>query len=151
VEADHGPKHLQVHRHLRLVLRRRPHTQLRPLRPEQTARADTIIFNIFNNRRLDNKLNVLEGVFRNWFFIGGILLIIALQIAIVFVGGRAFQIKPGVSMECSGLSVLSPALDVFLGRLASGTSLMSGLWLLRGLLVGRLRRCIVGAAPVRIR
>ncbi|RYO48170.1 Calcium-transporting ATPase 2 [Alternaria tenuissima] len=31
------------------------------------------IFNIFNNRRLDNKLNVL----------------------IVFVGGRAFQIKPG--------------------------------------------------------
>jgi Ca2+-transporting ATPase len=72
--------------------------------PNKQLELDTIIFNafvwmqifnIFNNRRLDNKLNVLEGVFRNWFFIGIVLLIIALQIAIVFVGGRAFQIKPG--------------------------------------------------------
>ncbi|KAI4673508.1 uncharacterized protein J4E84_011034 [Alternaria hordeiaustralica] len=53
------------------------------------------IFNIFNNRRLDNKLNVLEGVFRNWFFIGIVVMIIGLQVLIVFVGGRAFQIKPG--------------------------------------------------------
>jgi Ca2+-transporting ATPase len=72
--------------------------------PNKQLELDTIIFNafvwmqifnIFNNRRLDNKLNVLEGVFRNWFFIGIVLLIIALQIAIVFVGGRAFAIKPG--------------------------------------------------------
>jgi Ca2+-transporting ATPase len=53
------------------------------------------IFNIFNNRRLDNKLNVLEGLLRNFFFIGIVVMIIGLQIAIVFVGGRAFQIKPG--------------------------------------------------------
>jgi Ca2+-transporting ATPase len=53
------------------------------------------IFNIFNNRRLDNKLNVLEGVLRNFFFIGIVVLIVALQIMIIFVGGRAFQIKPG--------------------------------------------------------
>ena len=53
------------------------------------------IFNIFNNRRLDNKLNVLEGVFRNWFFIGIVVMIIGLQVLIVFVGGRAFQINPG--------------------------------------------------------
>ncbi|KAL6702501.1 plasma membrane calcium [Coniothyrium glycines] len=53
------------------------------------------IFNIFNNRRLDNKLNVLEGVLSNFFFIGIVVLIIALQIMIIFVGGRAFQIKPG--------------------------------------------------------
>jgi Ca2+-transporting ATPase len=53
------------------------------------------IFNIFNNRRLDNKLNVLEGIFRNFFFIGIVVLIIALQITIIFVGGRPFQIKPG--------------------------------------------------------
>ena len=53
------------------------------------------IFNIFNNRRLDNKLNVLEGILSNWFFIGIVVLIIGLQVLIVFVGGRAFQIKPG--------------------------------------------------------
>ncbi|KAH7408098.1 hypothetical protein DE146DRAFT_362343 [Phaeosphaeria sp. MPI-PUGE-AT-0046c] len=53
------------------------------------------IFNIFNNRRLDNKLNVLEGIFRNFFFIGIVVLIIGLQVAIIFVGGRPFQIKPG--------------------------------------------------------
>ncbi|KAF5844009.1 hypothetical protein GGP41_000401 [Bipolaris sorokiniana] len=53
------------------------------------------IFNIFNNRRLDNKLNVLEGIFRNWIFIGIVVMIISLQTLIIFVGGRAFQIKPG--------------------------------------------------------
>jgi Ca2+-transporting ATPase len=53
------------------------------------------IFNIFNNRRLDNKLNVLEGILSNFFFIAIVILIIALQIAIIFVGGRPFQIKPG--------------------------------------------------------
>lgn len=52
------------------------------------------IFNIFNNRRLDNKLNVLEGILSNFFFIGIVILIIGLQIMIVFVGGRAFQISP---------------------------------------------------------
>jgi Ca2+-transporting ATPase len=53
------------------------------------------IFNIFNNRRLDNKLNVLEGIFRNFFFIAIVVLIIALQVAIIFVGGRPFGIKSG--------------------------------------------------------
>lgn len=41
------------------------------------------IFNIFNNRRLDNKLNVLEGILRNYFFIAIVFLIIGLQVAIV--------------------------------------------------------------------
>jgi Ca2+-transporting ATPase len=72
--------------------------------PDKQLELDTVIFNsfvwmqifnIFNNRRLDNKLNVLEGIFRNFFFIGIVVLIIALQIAIIFVGGRPFQIKPG--------------------------------------------------------
>lgn len=51
------------------------------------------IFNIFNNRRLDNKLNVLEGIHRNWFFIGIVFLIVGLQILIIFVGGRPFHIS----------------------------------------------------------
>jgi P-type Ca2+ transporter type 2C len=72
--------------------------------PEKQLELDTVIFNsfvwmqifnIFNNRRLDNKLNVLEGVLHNFFFIIIVVLIVALQIMIIFVGGRAFQIKPG--------------------------------------------------------
>ncbi|KAJ4315278.1 plasma membrane calcium [Neodidymelliopsis sp. IMI 364377] len=53
------------------------------------------IFNIFNNRRLDNKLNIFEGIHRNHFFSFIVVLIIALQIMIIFVGGRAFHISPG--------------------------------------------------------
>ncbi|KAI2478857.1 Calcium-transporting ATPase [Pyrenophora tritici-repentis] len=72
--------------------------------PDKQLELDTVIFNsfvwmqifnIFNNRRLDNKLNIFEGVFRNIFFMGIVALIIALQILIVFVGGRAFHIKSG--------------------------------------------------------
>jgi Ca2+-transporting ATPase len=72
--------------------------------PNKQLELDTIIFNsfvwmqifnIFNNRRLDNKLNVLEGILRNWFFIGIVVMIVGLQILIIFIGGRAFQIKPG--------------------------------------------------------
>ena len=50
------------------------------------------IFNQYNNRRLDNKMNILEGVMRNYFFIGIQVIIIAGQIMIVFVGGQAFSI-----------------------------------------------------------
>jgi len=67
------------------------------------------IFNIFNNRRLDNKLNVFEGILRNFFFIGIVVLIIALQIMIIFVGGRAFQIAPG------GLDGTQWAISVLIG------------------------------------
>jgi len=49
------------------------------------------IFNQYNNRRIDNKLNVLEGVHRNWFFIGIQFIIVAGQIMIVEVGGAAFS------------------------------------------------------------
>lgn len=51
------------------------------------------IFNEFNNRRLDNKLNIFEGVHRNPFFIAINAIMIGGQIMIVFVGGQAFQIK----------------------------------------------------------
>ena len=50
------------------------------------------IFNEFNSRRLDNKLNIFEGVYRNYFFIGINAIMIGGQIMIVFVGGAAFQI-----------------------------------------------------------
>lgn len=52
------------------------------------------IFNELNNRRLDNRLNIFEGVQRNKLFIFINLLMVGLQIAIIFVGGRAFEINP---------------------------------------------------------
>ncbi|KAI0007686.1 calcium-translocating P-type ATPase [Xylariaceae sp. FL0662B] len=51
------------------------------------------IFNELNNRRLDNRFNIFEGVHRNKFFIGINCVMVGAQIAIVFVGGAAFEIK----------------------------------------------------------
>ncbi|KAF8249953.1 calcium-translocating P-type ATPase [Wilcoxina mikolae CBS 423.85] len=50
------------------------------------------IFNLYNNRRLDNRLNIFEGISRNWFFLAISLVMIGCQVIIVFVGGRAFSI-----------------------------------------------------------
>lgn len=64
---------------------------------------DTIIFNTFvwmqifnelNNRRLDNKLNVFEGMFRNYWFLGINCIIVGGQILIIFVGGVALGVTP---------------------------------------------------------
>ncbi|UNI18879.1 plasma membrane calcium [Purpureocillium takamizusanense] len=72
-------------------------------RPDQRIELDTLIFNTFvwmqifnefNNRRLDNRFNILEGVHRNHFFIGINCLMVGLQVAIIFVGSRAFGISP---------------------------------------------------------
>ncbi|KAK4540565.1 hypothetical protein LTR36_009095 [Oleoguttula mirabilis] len=50
------------------------------------------IFNALNNRRLDNRFNVFEGITKNWFFIGIFFIMIGGQTIIVFVGGYpAFQ------------------------------------------------------------
>lgn len=50
------------------------------------------IFNQYNNRRLDNKMNIFEGITRNWFFIGIHFIIVGGQVLIVFIGGRAFSV-----------------------------------------------------------
>ncbi|KAI8653638.1 Calcium-transporting ATPase [Fusarium sp. Ph1] len=71
---------------------------------QQKLELDTIIFNTFvwmqifnefNNRRLDNKFNIFQGVQRNPFFIVITCLMVGLQVAIISVGSRAFQINPG--------------------------------------------------------
>merc|ERR1712054_189944 len=53
------------------------------------------IFNEFNNRRLDNKFNIFEGIHRNIFFIIINMIMVGLQICIIFVGSRAFAISDG--------------------------------------------------------
>ncbi|KAK9458919.1 uncharacterized protein V1516DRAFT_575259 [Lipomyces oligophaga] len=50
-------------------------------------------FNMFVNRRLDNKLNIFEGLSRNYFFIMIACVMGGGQILIMFVGGSAFSIK----------------------------------------------------------
>ncbi|KAJ4008150.1 plasma membrane calcium [Fusarium irregulare] len=50
------------------------------------------IFNEINNRRLDNKLNIFEGLHRNMFFIIINLIMIGGQVLIIFVGSDAFEI-----------------------------------------------------------
>lgn len=50
------------------------------------------IFNQYNNRRLDNKFNIFEGVQHNYFFIGIQFVIAGGQIIIVFFGGSAFSV-----------------------------------------------------------
>ncbi|OHW93661.1 calcium-translocating p-type ATPase [Colletotrichum incanum] len=71
---------------------------------DQMLQLDTVIFNTFvwmqifnefNNRRLDNKFNVLEGIHRNKFFIFINILMVGLQVGIVFIGGRVFEITEG--------------------------------------------------------
>lgn len=50
------------------------------------------IFNQWNNRRLDNKFNIFEGITRNWFFIGINVIMIGGQVMIIYVGGKAFNV-----------------------------------------------------------
>jgi Ca2+-transporting ATPase len=80
---------------------------------EQAKSLNTLVFNTFvwlqifneiNNRRLDNKLNIFEGITKNWYFIIITLIMIGGQVLIIFVGGEAFKIKPLNATEW-GLSV----------------------------------------------
>lgn len=50
-------------------------------------------FNMFVNRRLDNRMNIFEGITKNFFFIGIMLIIGGFQVLIMFVGGAAFSIR----------------------------------------------------------
>ncbi|SPJ86873.1 uncharacterized protein FTOL_11898 [Fusarium torulosum] len=69
------------------------------------------IFNEINNRRLDNKLNIFEGLQCNLFFIVINPIMIGGQILIIFVGGDAFEIvclngkEWGLSIGLGAISV----------------------------------------------
>jgi P-type Ca2+ transporter type 2C len=47
-----------------------------------------------SNRRLDNKLNIFEGIQRNYFFIIMNLIMVGGQVMIIYVGGQAFKVVP---------------------------------------------------------
>ncbi|KAF2645412.1 calcium-translocating P-type ATPase [Massarina eburnea CBS 473.64] len=50
------------------------------------------IFNQYNNRRLDNKLNIFANIHKNYYFIAMNVIMVGCQIAIVFFGSTAFSI-----------------------------------------------------------
>jgi Ca2+-transporting ATPase len=50
------------------------------------------IFNALNNRRLDNRFNVFEGITHNLFFVVILAIMIGGQTMIIFVGGVAFKV-----------------------------------------------------------
>ncbi|KAL6235774.1 hypothetical protein BDW75DRAFT_230049 [Aspergillus navahoensis] len=57
------------------------------------------IFNEFNNRRLDNKLNIFEGMHRNYWFIGINCIMVGGQVMIIYVGGEAFNVREITSVQ----------------------------------------------------
>ncbi|KAJ7727318.1 Ca-transporting ATPase [Mycena maculata] len=80
------------------------------------------IFNSINCRRLDRKLNIFEGMTKNWYFITITLIEIGAQILIVFFGGAAFEVTRiggrewGISLA---LGVVSMPLGVLVRCLPS--------------------------------
>lgn len=64
-----------------------------------------------SNRRLDNKLNIFEGIHRNYFFVIMNIIMVGGQVLIVFKGGQAFQIRPlngkewGMSIGLGAISI----------------------------------------------
>ena len=69
--------------------------------PEADAELKSLVFNSFvfcqifnqlNCRRLDRKYNVLEGFFRNYYFMGIFAIMVGGQVLILYVGGAAFQV-----------------------------------------------------------
>ncbi|KAF2143789.1 uncharacterized protein K452DRAFT_162339 [Aplosporella prunicola CBS 121167] len=72
------------------------------------------IFNEFNNRRLDNKFNIFEGMHRNYFFIAITLIMIGGQVLIVFVGGAAFSVTKLNGAQW-GYSIVLGALSIPVG------------------------------------
>ncbi|KAL2133159.1 hypothetical protein VTI74DRAFT_2820 [Chaetomium olivicolor] len=74
------------------------------------------IFNELNNRRLDNRLNIFEGITRNYFFMVINLIMIGGQVLIIFVGGEAFKITKLNGKEW-GLSIGLGAISLPWGAL----------------------------------
>jgi Ca2+-transporting ATPase len=90
---------------------------------DERNRMDTLVFNTFvwmqifnalNNRRLDNRFNIFEGITHNYFFILIFLIMIGGQTMIVFVGGQAFKVTP-LNGPQWGISIVLGALSLVVG------------------------------------
>ena len=90
---------------------------------------DTLVFNTFvwlqifnelNNRRLDNRLNIFEGITKNWFFIAINCVMVGGQVLIIFVGSDAFKIHALNGKEWGlsiGLGAISLPFGAFIRKI----------------------------------
>lgn len=95
-----------------------------------------------SNRRLDNSLNIFEGILKNWYLIGINLLTITGQLLVIFFGGSALSAVrlDGTQWAISlGLGALSLVVGVVI-RLIPDASI-------RSLLSGRGQRAPVALPP----
>jgi P-type Ca2+ transporter type 2C len=53
-----------------------------------------MLLNLHSARRLDNGINIFEGITKNYWFIGIQFVIVGGQVMIIFVGGAAFSVTP---------------------------------------------------------
>lgn len=74
------------------------------------------IFNSLNNRRLDNRFNVFEGITRNIFFIVIFFIMIGGQTMIIFVGGEAFKVTKLTGVQWA-ISIVLGALSLPVGMI----------------------------------
>ncbi|KAF2171282.1 hypothetical protein M409DRAFT_18397 [Zasmidium cellare ATCC 36951] len=73
------------------------------------------IFNALNNRRLDNRFNIFEGLQRNLFFVGIFLVMIGGQVLIIMVGGwAAFQAEHQTGAQW-GIALVLGAISLPIG------------------------------------
>jgi Ca2+-transporting ATPase len=74
------------------------------------------IFNAVNSRRIDNSYNIFEGFWKNWIFIGILLVMIGGQTLIVFVGGSAFVVEKQTGAQW-GIAIILGVLSIPCGFL----------------------------------
>lgn len=70
------------------------------------------IFNQYNSRRIDNKLNIMEGIMRNKWFVGIQVIIVGGQVLIIFVGGAAFSVERLTQGSMWAVSLVLGAISV---------------------------------------
>ncbi|KAH8978946.1 hypothetical protein EDB92DRAFT_1806951 [Lactarius akahatsu] len=71
------------------------------------------IFNSVNCRRLDKKLNVFEGMWRNWYFMAITTIEVALQVLVCSFGGSAFDVtRMGAREWCISVALSCGSLPV---------------------------------------
>ncbi|KAI9804281.1 MAG: hypothetical protein M1833_007088 [Piccolia ochrophora] len=72
------------------------------------------IFNQINNRRLDNKFNIFEGITHNYFFVAINCVMIGGQVMIIYIGGAAFTAERLNGAQW-GYSIILGALSLPIG------------------------------------
>ena len=75
------------------------------------------VFNEINCRRLDNHLNVFYNLYRNYYFMAVIVGTVAMQIVIMFFGGRIFKIAP-IEGWAWAMSIVLGAVGLIIGVIA---------------------------------